>query len=186
MQNKIIIIIIFVVVCLLQLSVAFYLINQQEDLINSGTVYRFDAQAHAPIKTINGFIINITINNNSILIKDTTKWEENEICYIRLDKDNYGNTVFGEIYKNEPPIDNYIKTKITSKGWLNHKLLYFEIPYTNYTVDETQSQKIKEKLLKLNNQKNKLNKISDDYNAFVYLIVKRGKYYIKSLNIKEE
>ena len=128
---------IFVVVVLAQLFVPAKMIFDQENVIATGTAYKFKTQPVDPSDPFKGKYIRLNYEVNSAPSKDST-WASYESIYIALKTDSLGFAMVKEVFKDEPTDGDYIKSKV---DWYNiyDETVAFSFPFNEFYMNESKA-----------------------------------------------
>ncbi|MGC1631570.1 MAG: GDYXXLXY domain-containing protein [Gelidibacter sp.] len=128
---------IFVGVVLVQLFVPARMIFDQENTIARGTAYKFRTQPVDPSDPFKGKYIYLNYDISFAATNDTT-WVTNAPIYIKIKTDSLGFAMVKEVFKDEPKVGDYLKTKVT---WYDHyeKNVGFSFPFNEFYMNETKA-----------------------------------------------
>lgn len=136
-MKAIYIFLIFVVVVLAQLFVPAKMIYDQQEIIATGTAYKFKTQPVDPSDPFKGKYIRLNYEMNSAPSNDTT-WIPSAPIYITLKTDESGFAAVKAISKEVPEDPDYLKLK---SNWYNayEKRVEFSLPFNEFYMNETKA-----------------------------------------------
>ena len=130
--------IIFIIVAIAQLFIPAKMILNQEDILDTGTAYKFKTQPVDPSDPFRGKYITLRYDIDSGQSNDTL-WNRKEDVYVYLKKDNLGFAELYKISKEQLEIENdYV---IAEVNWYNKKTknLTFNLPFNRFYMEETKA-----------------------------------------------
>jgi uncharacterized membrane-anchored protein len=129
--------IIFVVVALIQISVPAKMIYNQEDILKTGTVFKFKTQPLDPADPFKGKYIRLDYEINSFPTKDST-WTRDEVVYVTLINDSNGYAKLSSISREKPNAKNYLKTNV---DWFNEweDKVFLDYNFERFYMKETKA-----------------------------------------------
>lgn len=98
----------FSLVMLLYLGYPYYLIHQQEQILEEGVVFRLPLQPVDPIDAFRGRYL--SLNYEVPLLSAPKELEAGETIYITFREDSLGYAHFDEVFTDPPPTQPYIET----------------------------------------------------------------------------
>ena len=102
----------FILVALAQLYVPAKMIFDREDVLETGTEYKFKTAPIDPSDPFRGKYITLNYVNNSINVKDDGSWVDGETVYVTFLTDDNGFADIDNISKEKPSnTQNFLKTK---------------------------------------------------------------------------
>lgn len=102
----------FILVALAQLYVPAKMIFDREDVLETGTEYKFKTAPIDPSDPFRGKYITLNYVNNSINVKDDGSWVDGETVYVTFFADDNGFADIDNISKEKPSnTQNFLKTK---------------------------------------------------------------------------
>lgn len=142
MNNKILTIVAFIVVCLAQLYVPLQMANFQKAIIRTGVEYKFRTAPIDPNDPFRGKYITLGFADNTFSYQDTSiHWNYLEDVFVQIENDEEG---FAQIVNvtQEPPADDvvYVKAGLMSESTFEGKtLLTISYPFDRYYMEETKA-----------------------------------------------
>ncbi len=130
--------IIFIIVVIAQLFIPTKMILDQEDILETGTVYKFRTQPVDPSDPFRGKYITLRYDIDSVESNDTL-WTRNEDVYVYIKKDNLG---FAELYKVSKELldieNDYVIAKV---NWYNKKTkkVSFNLLFDRFYMEESKA-----------------------------------------------
>jgi uncharacterized membrane-anchored protein len=145
MKNKNIVIILFLIVVMAQLFVPSQMIYDQEDIINTGKIVKFQCEPIDPNDPFRGKYITLNFKENRIKVKNFKNWNNNEIVYAIIETSTEGFAKIKSISKTEP-IDNsiYLKLKINYIAEYDDNKIYLDFPFNRFYMNENKAKKAEE------------------------------------------
>lgn len=113
----------FGIVMLLYLVYPYYLIRQQENILEQGTTYRFRLQPIDPIDAFRGRYL--VLSYGPTTLPSPEGLEEGERIFITISKDDAGFAYFDSVRLEAPADQAYLKTKAAH---LSPEGVYFLLP----------------------------------------------------------
>lgn len=130
--------IIFIIVALAQLFIPAKMILGQEDILDTGTAYKFKTQPVDPSDPFRGKYITLNYDMNSTQSNDTL-WERKQDVYVYIKKDDFGFAELHDVSIEPLNIENdYV---IAEVNWYNKKTkkLTFNLPFNRFYMEETKA-----------------------------------------------
>jgi uncharacterized membrane-anchored protein len=178
MKYKLLYIIPFLLIILAQWLVPMQMINEQEDVLQTGKIYKFKTAPVDPYDAFRGKYINLNFANNRIQVKSTKGFDYNIPVYLTF-KDSSGYAIVNSISKTEPKnTTEYIKAKVSYIDYLGTKnFVVLDFPFNRYYMNEFKAPKAEESY----------SKVSRDIKKNVYAIVaiKNGIGIVKEVIIDD-
>lgn len=145
MKNKNIVIILFLIVAVVQLFVPSQMIYDQEDIINTGKIVKFQCEPIDPNDPFRGKYITLNFKENRIKVKNFKNWNNNETVYAIIETSTEGFAKIKSISKTEP-IDNsiYLKLKINYIAEYDDNKIYLDFPFNRFYMNENKAKKAEE------------------------------------------
>ncbi len=169
--------IIFIIVALAQLFIPAQMILDQEDVLDTGTVYKFRTQPVDPSDPFRGKYITLSYDINSGESNDTL-WTRKQDAYVYIEKDNSG---FAKLYKvSREPLDIDNDYVIAEVNWYNKKTkkLTFNLPFDRFYMEETKAKPAEDAY-----RKAQRDSLSNNIYGLVY--IKDGKAVLKDVIIND-
>ena len=138
MDKKKIIFIVFIIVALVQIYVPAKMILDREDILKTGTEFRFKTAPVDPNDPFRGKFIRLNFEETEIDVEDD--WVHDETVYISLSTDDDG---FAKIQSasKEKPIDSkdYVKAKVAGFYVAGNTKLTIEYPFDRFYMEESKA-----------------------------------------------
>ena len=140
MKNKKITLLIFILVIVAQFYVPLQMMFNQEDIMKTGTEFKFQTAPIDPYDPLRGKYITLFFKEREITVQNNIKWRSSESVFATLTTDKNGFAKISSISKMKPKnSESYIKTKI-SLGYMNSKII-IDFPFNRYYMNEDIAQK---------------------------------------------
>lgn len=169
--------IIFIIVVLAQLFIPGKMILDQEDILVSGTAYKFKTQPVDPTDPFRGKYISLNYQIDSAETNDTI-WDRRQGVYVYLNKDTLG---FAEIYKvSKTPLEIKNDYVIARVEWYNIKTnrLRFSLPFDRFYMQEDKA-KPAEDIIRA------LQRDSIPHTIYGLVYIKNGNYVLKDVVVND-
>jgi len=135
---------IFVIVALTQLFIPAKMIFDQEDILETGTVYKFKTQPVDPSDPFRGKYITLNYEMNSARTNDDS-WERNDDAFLYLELDSLGFAKVDTISRRKL-VDktDFIKLKINrfdNQNWTKNSgyEVHFNLPFNRFYMEESKA-----------------------------------------------
>ncbi len=175
MFNKKIVIILFVLAAIIQLSVIAYTTFNKELLLSNGIEIKMKLTPVDPVDPFRGRFVSLNFDNTTINVKNKKDWTPSEICYAVLEKDDEGYYQLDNISKTEPSNEKvFVKSYITFSGNKDDNKISVRYPFSRYYMEESKAVNV-EKIL------NELGQ--DSSKSYIILKYKDGDVIVKDLII---
>lgn len=136
MRNEKILLIAFVLMVAAQIYVPANMIFHQEDILNTGKIFRFKAAPVDPVDPLRGRYVVLRFDENEIE-QDTGIWKMSETVYVHLKEGIDG---FAEIkaVSKEAPQDgaDFLKTTVDNPPNQYRKVMRIAYPFNRYYMEE--------------------------------------------------
>lgn len=140
MISKKIILPIFILVALAQLYVPSKMIYDREEILETGTDYKFSTAPIDPSDLFRGKYIILSYKDNVVDVKNEKSWIATETVYVSLDTDEAGFAKIESISKEKPSENqDFIKAEVStvSSDGTNKLTIYF--PFDRYYMEESKA-----------------------------------------------
>lgn len=176
MKNKKITLLIFILVVIAQLYVPLQMMFNQEDIMKTGTEFKFQTAPIDPYDPFRGKYITLFFKEREITVQNNIKWRSGETVFATLTTNKNGFAKISSISKIRPKNnESYIKIKI-SLGYPNSKII-IDFPFNRYYMNEDIAQKA-EKIY----QEFSIKKKNETY---ALVAVKNGEAVLKDVRIND-
>lgn len=127
----------FILVALAQLFIPAKMIFDQEDILKTGTAYKFKTQPIDPSDPFKGKYIYLNYEQNHVPSNDST-WKRNEIVHVLVKQDSLGFVKATNVVRDEPESMAYVTAKI---DWYDDReqMVYFTFPFNEFYMNETKA-----------------------------------------------
>jgi len=169
----------FILVALAQLYVPAKMIFDREDVLETGTEYKFRTAPIDPNDPFRGKYITLSYVNNNYLVKDDGSWVDGESGFVTILNDKDGFAFIGAVSKVKPSnTQDFLKTKmrlINPDDFDPKVKLLIEYPFDRYYMGE----------FKANDAERAYNKSLQDTTRITYALVmiKNGDAVLKDVLI---
>ncbi len=142
MKNRNIIITLFLFVALAQLFVPSQMIYNQEDILNSGKIVKFQCEPIDPNDPFRGKYITLKFKESVIKVKNLKEWNSNETIFAIIETSNDGFAKIKSISKTEPTDNSiFLKLKINYiDAYDNENKIYLDFPFNRFYMNENKAQ----------------------------------------------
>ncbi len=143
MKNKVILLIVFIVVALIQLYIPANMMLSSEEVIGKGYEYKFKVAPIDPNDPFRGKYVTLTFEANTYYDTDSLFLRGQEV-FVVLDYDDEGYAKIDYILSEQPyDVDNYVKAKINSIYKRNEEDDGYTIrvgyPFNRFYMEETKA-----------------------------------------------
>ncbi len=138
MKNKNIIIILFLLVVIAQLFVPSQMIYNQEDILNTGKIVKFQCEPIDPNDPFRGKYITLNFKETGIKVKNLKYWNSNETVFAKIETSKDGFAKIKSISKTEPTDNSiYLELKINYiTEYNNDNKIYLDFPFNRFYMNE--------------------------------------------------
>lgn len=140
MNNKTLLLPAFVLVALVQLYIPAKMIWDREDVLDTGTTYKFKTAPIDPNDPFRGKYITLGFEETTVEVPNEQQWKVGESIYASLITDNNGFAKIKSVSKTMPT-DNqdFIKAKVSLVTGNGSNKLTLEFPFDRYYMDESKA-----------------------------------------------
>lgn len=139
MKNKNILITLFLLVVAAQLFVPLQMIYNQEDIINTGKLVKFQCEPIDPNDPFRGKYITLNFKENEIKVKNLKEWNSNETIFAKIEMSKNGFAKIKSISKSAPT-DNSIYLKLKVNYLADHEnKIYLDFPFNRFYMNENKA-----------------------------------------------
>lgn len=171
----------FVGLAALQLAVPVGQIRNYEDILRTGTTYKFRTAPVDPYDAFRGRYVALGYANTVAVLKKGERFERHEPAYVALRKDESGFVQFGEMSGAPPAEGDYLRVEYLHISHNNATQAQFRLPLDRFFMEETKAPQAEAAYQKHGNRRGQ--KIDDTY---VIVRVKNGRGVIEDLFIKDK
>ncbi|MEO5648052.1 MAG: GDYXXLXY domain-containing protein [Chitinophagaceae bacterium] len=139
MFNRKLSFILFLLLILLQLYVPAKMIFDREDVIATGTVFKFKTAPIDPNDPFRGKYITLDYDQNSIKIEKTEEWKNSQTIYVLLSKDSAGYARISSISASKPvSTPDFVEAEISYVD-TRAKTLFIIYPFVRFYMEESKA-----------------------------------------------
>lgn len=176
MKNKKNLLLLFALIVLAQLYVPFQMIFNQEDIIKTGTEFKFQTVPIDPYDAFRGKYITLFFKEREITANNAQKWIHNEAVFATIKTDKDGFAKISSISKTKPTdSSSYLKLKIGFT--IDKNKIALDLPFNRFYMNEniaSKAEKIyRDFAIKKNNK------------TYALVAIKNGEAVIKDVRINE-
>lgn len=140
MRNKKIILAAFILVVIVQLGVPVKMIWDREDVLNTGTAYRFRTAPVDPNDPFRGKYINLSYADNSIVVSKEQEWLPGELIFVSIHKDTNGFAKIKTVSKTKPTNNqDFIKANVSFITENDPRTLTINYRFDRYYMEESKA-----------------------------------------------
>lgn len=176
MKNKKTLLTLFILIVLAQLYVPLQMIFNQEDIIKTGTEFKFQTAPIDPYDPFRGKYITLFFKESEITVKNAKKYISGETIFATITTTKNGFAKVSSISKTKPKHnDSYLKLKIAFS--LSNDKIAINFPFNRFYMNENIASKA-EKIY----QESSIQKKNETY---ALVAIKNGEAVIKDVLINE-
>jgi uncharacterized membrane-anchored protein len=139
MKNKNSLITLFLFVVIAQLFVPSQMIYNQEDILNTGKIVKFQCEPIDPNDPFRGKYINLRFKESAIKVKNLKEWNSNETIFAKIETSKDGFAKIKSISRTEPTDNStYLKLKINYIADYENKI-YLDFPFNRFYINENKA-----------------------------------------------
>jgi len=141
MKNKNILITLFLFVALAQLFVPSQMIYNQEDILNTGKIVKFQCEPIDPNDPFRGKYITLRFKESAIKVKNLKEWNSNETIFAKIEIAEDGFAKIKSISRTEPTDNSiYLKLKINYIAeYDNENKIHLDFPFNRFYMNENKA-----------------------------------------------
>lgn len=140
MNSKKIVLAAFILLALAQLYIPAKMIWDREDVLATGTAYKFKTAPIDPNDPFRGKYITLSYDENTITVSDEQDWLTGESIYVSLTTDNSGFAKIKSISKTKPTgNEKFIKAKVRFAAGNGSNQLTIDYPFDRYYMEESKA-----------------------------------------------
>lgn len=177
MKNKNMLFTLFLFVVAAQLFVPSQMIYNQEDIINTGKLVKFQCEPIDPNDPFRGKYITLNFKENKIKVKNLKDWNSNETIFAKIETSKDGFAKIKSISKTEPTDNSiYLKLKINYLAdYNNENTIYLDFPFNRFYMNENKAKNAEKVYAKSTLDSTKI--------AYALVATKNGEALIKDVLI---
>ena len=140
MKNKNILLILFLFVVMAQLFVPSQMIYNQEDILNTGKIVKFQCEPIDPNDPFRGKYITLKFKESAIKVKNLKEWNSNETIFAKIETSKDGFAKIKSISRTEPTDNSiYLKLKINYITEYEGNKIYLDFPFNRFYMNENKA-----------------------------------------------
>ncbi|GAB3661736.1 hypothetical protein GCM10028791_36480 [Echinicola sediminis] len=140
MKTKQLVLPIFLLLVLVQLYVPAKMIWDREDILETGTEYKFRTAPIDPNDPFRGKYIRLSYQDNWVELADDVDWQRGETAYVLLAEDEQGFAKIASIAKREPAgKEGFLKAQVSAVSGDQPKRLVVAFPFDRFYMKETKA-----------------------------------------------
>lgn len=144
MKNKNLLITLFLFVVMAQLFVPAQMIYNQEDILNTGKIVKFQCEPIDPNDPFRGKYITLRFKESAIKVKNLKEWNSNETIFAKIETSKNGFAKIKSISKTKPTDNStYLKLKINYSDDYENKI-YLDFPFNRFYMNEYKAKNAEE------------------------------------------
>ncbi len=165
----------FAVLAVVQLAVPFQMISHQEDILDTGKVWKFRTAPVDPNDPFRGKYVYLNYDQTSFAIKSKDVWKSGQTVFANLTIDERGYAKVVSISAQRPNNQNYVMCKVDYVFGLDKPTLTISYPFDRFYVNEYKAAKA-ERIY---------NESSDDVKkeAYAVVLLKEGEGVISDVMV---
>lgn len=175
-NKKIILFIAFAFIASTQIFVPLNMIWEKDDILKSGTVFKFYTAPLDPTDPFRGEYISLDFSDIEANVENEKEWEIGEDVFVHLSKDTNGFAKIIEVSKESPEENNdYIKAKVRNVTRDSSNVLTVSYPFDRLYMEEKKAYQAEQEYRK--------SQIDTSKSTYALVSVKAGKAVIKDVMI---
>ncbi|PLX22805.1 MAG: hypothetical protein C0599_05535 [Salinivirgaceae bacterium] len=140
MDKKKIILIVFGVVVLAQLFIPAKMIWDKEDVLETGTEYKFRTAPVDPNDPFRGKYITLSFNEDVFIVNDENSWERGEPVYVSLTTDSLGFAKIESVTKVPPTThQEFVKATVGYVPGNGSRNVTIDYPFERFYMEESKA-----------------------------------------------
>lgn len=130
----------FLFVAMAQLFVPSQMIYNQEDIINTGKLVKFQCEPIDPNDPFRGKYITLKFKESTIKVKNVKEWNSNETIFAKIETAKDGFAKIKSISKTKPNDDSiYLKLKINYITEYDGNKIHLDFPFNRFYMNENKA-----------------------------------------------
>ncbi|MBC7937405.1 MAG: GDYXXLXY domain-containing protein [Rhizobacter sp.] len=139
-KNKIIIWLAFALLVLLQLWVPASVIRKKEDILSTGTAFKFRTAPRDPNDYLRGKYVFLNFNETAYTITNGKNFENGQLIYVTVGTDSAGFAKIIAVSDNEKDApENHIKTLVNYTDYADPKKIFVQWPFERFYMEESKA-----------------------------------------------
>ena len=149
MNNKKILLTVFIVVALVQLAVPAKMIWDKERVLELGKEFKFETAPIDPTDPFRGKYIVLQYKENRVAIDSESDWKEGQSVYVHLITDRNGFAKI-ESFSKEKPTDSqdFVKAKVEFISNIQYPTLNVTYPFDRFYMEESKAFEAEQQYIK--------------------------------------
>lgn len=140
MKVKAISVTLFALLCICQLYIPYQMIVDKEDILTTGTMYKFKTAPIDPYDPFRGKYVRLRFAVNRASVRNEEEWKFGEEVYVLLTEDDSGYVKLDSAFKHEPEGQgDYLKCKVFHVSNDGENELMLDFPFDKYYMEETKA-----------------------------------------------
>ncbi|MBC8005575.1 MAG: GDYXXLXY domain-containing protein [Verrucomicrobia bacterium] len=140
MTSKRILLIAFLLVALVQLAIPVKMIWDREEILDTGTLYKFRTAPVDPNDPFRGKYIALTFRENTVEVNDGEEWIDGEPIYLTLTTDSNGFAKIDFVSKEMPSGQpNVIRAKVRYVMDEKPRKVVIDYPFDRFYMEESKA-----------------------------------------------
>jgi len=140
MNNKKLVISVFILVALVQLYVPANMIFEREEVLESGEEFKFITAPIDPNDPYRGKYIALRFKENTFEVRNPEDWSTGETVYVLFSKDTEGFAKIKSISKNKPAdFQDFLKTHVSFVKRNGSNEIIIDYPFDRFYMEETKA-----------------------------------------------
>jgi uncharacterized membrane-anchored protein len=149
MNNKKILLTVFIVVALVQLAVPAKMIWDKERVLELGKEFKFETAPIDPTDPFRGKYIVLQYKENRVAIDSKSDWEEGQSVYVHLITDRNGFAKIGSVSKEKPTgTEDFVKAKVEFIGDIGYTTMNIAYPFDRFYMEESKAFEAEQQYIK--------------------------------------
>jgi uncharacterized membrane-anchored protein len=165
----------FALVVVAQWFIPLQMITEQEDILNTGKLYKFKTAPVDPYDAFRGKYIHLNYANTEVKVTNNEKFTYEDDVFVRL-KDSSGYALIQSVSKKEPNSGDYVKARVSYSNTNNFRqIIGIYYPFDRFYMNENKAKSAETAYAEANQQPNQT--------TYALVAVKNGKAVIKDVLI---
>ncbi|MEM1339670.1 MAG: GDYXXLXY domain-containing protein [Bacteroidota bacterium] len=140
MNRKKIVFTVFLLVALVQLYIPAKMIWEREEVLDSGTAYKFKTAPIDPTDPFRGKYITLSYDENTVEVESEKDWAKGDKIYIHLTVDSNGFAKIKSASKEKPPDrQDHLKVKVNYVSGNGSNTLTIDYPFDRFYMEESKA-----------------------------------------------
>lgn len=137
MHKKNILLTALILVAVVQISIPAKMILDRENVLKTGTEFKFRTEPVDPNDPFRGKYINLSYKQDTFRVNNKNEWAMGEVVYVALQTDKDGFAYIKSISKDVPSDNSvYVKSKL---GYSEGNVLSINYPFDRFYLEESKA-----------------------------------------------